>query len=207
MTKKNIRNKELYMESIKRGSLVGGIIWVCVVIFISINYKTMGKAALPWLVPMLAGHIVLGALLQLGTVKKRMINGLAALWSIIIIMFALICIAYYIPDWIRYIIVLSFFVLVVIWVGDYWYLSRMARKLNQGRSGYALCISLKEKPSSKEDFLRKFEDYCARENIRLEYEVKDVPAIVLMDGIRCEVRLDSTPGFGGAEYMMKVTEE
>ena len=53
MTKKNIRNKELYMESIKRGSLVGGIIWVCVVIFISINYKTMGKAALPWLVPML----------------------------------------------------------------------------------------------------------------------------------------------------------
>lgn len=109
MTKKNIRNKELYMESIKRGSLVGGIIWVCVVIFISINYKTMGKAALPWLVPMLAGYIVLGALLQLGTVKKRMINGLAALWSIIIIMFALICIAYYIPDWIRYIIVLSFF--------------------------------------------------------------------------------------------------
>lgn len=96
---------------------------------------------------------------------------------------------------------------MVIWVGDYWYLSRMARKLNQGRSGYALCISLKEKPSSKEDFLRKFEDYCARENIRLEYEVKDVPAIVLMDGIRCEVRLDSTPGFGGAEYMMKVTEE
>lgn len=207
MTKKNIRNKELYMESIKRGSLVGGIIWVCVVIFISINYKTMGKAALPWLVPMLAGYIVLGALLQLGTVKKRMINGLAALWSIIIIMFALICIAYYIPDWIRYIIVLSFFVLVVIWVGDYWYLSRMARKLNQGRSGYALCISLKEKPSSKEDFLRKFEDYCYRENIRLEYEVKDVPAIVFMDGIRCEVRLDSTPGFGGAEYMMKVTEE
>ena len=96
----------------------------------------MGKAALPWLVPMLAGYIVLGALLQLGTVKKRMINGLAALWSIIIIMFALICIAYYIPDWIRYIIVLSFFVLVVIWVGDYWYLSRMARKLNKGRSGY-----------------------------------------------------------------------
>ena len=74
----------------------------------------------------------------------------------------------------------------------------------QGKVG--LC-SLKEKPSSKEDFLRKFEDYCARENIRLEYEVKDVPAIVLMDGIRCEVRLDSTPGFGGAEYMMKVTEE
>ncbi len=61
MTKTNIRNKELYMESIKRGSLVGGIIWVCVVIFISINYKTMGKAALPWLVPMLAGYIVLGA--------------------------------------------------------------------------------------------------------------------------------------------------
>lgn len=44
MTKKNIRNKELYMESIKRGSLVGGIIWVCVVIFISINYKTMGES-------------------------------------------------------------------------------------------------------------------------------------------------------------------
>lgn len=70
MTKKNFRNKELYLESIKRGSLVGGIIWVCVVIFISINYKTMGKAALPWLVPMLAGYIVLGALLQLGTVKN-----------------------------------------------------------------------------------------------------------------------------------------
>mgnify|MGYP000573964297 FL=1 len=63
MTKKNIRNKELYMESIKRGSLVGGIIWVCVVIFISINYKTMGTADLPWLVPMLAGYLLRGALL------------------------------------------------------------------------------------------------------------------------------------------------
>ena len=77
----------------------------------------------------------------------------------------------------------------------------------QGKVGLCSLHQPERKPSSKEDFLRKFEDYCYRENISLEYEVKDVPAIVLMDGIRCEVRLDSTPGFGGAEYMMKVTEE
>lgn len=45
--------------------------------FISINYKTMGKAALPWLVPMLAGYIVLGPS-SAGNREKRMINGLAA---------------------------------------------------------------------------------------------------------------------------------
>lgn len=62
------------------------------------------------------------------------------------------------------------------------------------------------KPSSKEDFLRQFEAYCVKENIDLVYEVKDVPAVVLMNGVRCEVSLDSTPGFGGADYVMKVTE-
>ncbi len=207
MTKNKNRDSELYMETLKRGGLTGGIVWVCVVIFASINYSTVGKPALPWLVPMLAGYIVLGALLQLCAAKKRMINGMAALWCIVIMLFVLIGIAAYIPAWIRYIVVVSFLALVVIWLGDYWYLYRTARKLNQGRPGYSLCIALREKPASKEDFLRQFEAYCTKENIRLEYEVKDVPAIVRMDGIRCEVRLDSTPGFGGADYMMKVTEE
>ena len=65
---------------------------------------------------------------------------------------------------------------------------------------------MKEKPSSKEDFLKQFEAYCAKENIDLVYEVKDVPVVVLMNGVRCEVSLDGTPGFGGADYVMKVTE-
>ena len=63
-----------------------------------------------------------------------------------------------------------------------------------------LCIPLKDKPASREEFFTKFEEYCAKKRIDMRYETKELPAIVWMDGQRCEIKLDAEPGLGGAEY-------
>lgn len=206
MTGNNKINGEVRLEILKRGGLIGGLLWAGAVLYVSLRYRTLGPAVLPWMVPMLAVDILAGVFLLWLGLRKQVIGGMSALWTAFIALFLMVIVGRILPEWVRQIIGLDFGILLVLCGGNYYYLSRMAKKMNQGRSGYTLRIDLKEKPSSKEDFLRQFEAYCVKENIDLVYEVKDVPAVVLMNGVRCEVSLDSTSGFGGADYVMKVTE-
>lgn len=206
MTKNEKINGEVRIEILKRGGFVGLILWAGAVLYVSLRYRTLGAAVLPWLIPMLAVDVLAGVFLLWMGLRKQVIGGMAALWAAFIALFLMVIAGRLLPEWVRQIIGLDFGILLVLFGGNYYYLSKLAKKMNQGRSGYTLRIDLQEKPSSKEDFLRQFESYCAKENIDLVYEVKDVPAVVLMNGVRCEVSLDSTPGFGGADYVMKVTE-
>lgn len=205
-TKTGKINEELRLEVIKRGGLTGVILWAGAVIYVSLRYRTLGAAVLPWLIPILAADVLAGVFLLRIGLRNQAIGGMSALWAAFIVLFLMTFAGRILPEWIRQIIGLDFGILLVLFVGNYYYLSKMAKKMNQGRIGYTLRIDLKNKPSSKEDFLRQFEAYCEKENIDLVYEVRDVPAVVLMNGVRCEVSLDSTPGFGGADYVMKVTE-
>lgn len=206
MTKNEKMNEEMRNEILKRGGFVGLILWAGAVLYVSLRYRTLGLTALPWMLPMLAADVAAGVFLLWMCLHKQVIGGMSALWTGFIVLFLLVIAGRILPEWVRQIIGLDFGILLVLFGGNYYYLSRMAKKMNQGRRGYTLRIDLKEKPASREDFLRQFEAYCAKENIDLVYEVRDVPAVVLMNGIRCEVSLDSTPGFGGADYVMKVTE-
>lgn len=206
MTKNKKLNEELWLEILKRGGSVGVILWAGAVFYVSLRYQTLGAAVLPWMIPMLAVDLLAGVFLLWMGLRKRAVGVMSALWSAFWVIFFMTFAGRILPEWVRQIIGLDLGILTVLFGGNYYYLTKMAKKMNRGRRGYTLRIELREKPSSKEDFLRQFEAYCAKENIDLVYEVKDVPAVVRMNGVWCDVSLDSTPGFGGADYVMKVTE-
>lgn len=198
--------REMGMEILKRGGLIGLTLWIAAALFISLEADNIGQQALPWLALLLPIYLGAGCLLTLLGQKKKPIGLLSGIWGMAVPGAVLLYVAALLPQWVSQLLGVNIVTLVIFFGADYWYISRMAKKLNMGRKGFSLCVSLREKPLSKEDFLGQFEEYCRKEGILLEYEVKDVPAIVRMDGLRCSVKLDSTPGFGGAEYVMKITE-
>ncbi len=196
----------LELEILKRGGMIGLILWIAAALFISLEAENIGREALPWLALLLPVYLLAGCLITLLGRKKRPIGILSGMYGLIVPLFILISIGAWLPEWVSQLLGVNLLTLAAFLTADYWYISRMAKRMNMGRKGFSLCVSLREKPSSREDFLRQFEEYCRREDISYEYEVKDVPAIVRMDGLRCSVKLDSTPGFGGAEYVIKITE-
>lgn len=78
-------------------------------------------------------------------------------------------------------------------------------KLNKGRSIY-FCISLKENLPPKKISSESLKTIAARKISAWSMEVRMFRPLSSWTAYDA-VRLDSTPGSGGAEYMMKVTEE
>ena len=72
MTGNNKINGEVRLEILKRGGLIGGLLWAGAVLYVSLRYRTLGPAVLPWMVPMLAVDILAGVfLLWLGLRKQH----------------------------------------------------------------------------------------------------------------------------------------
>lgn len=186
----------------KQGCMIGVVLWCSSIFYLSLTNNVEGAAAfLPWMVPAFLAYAAAGVLLVWLFFYKKRIAGLSAVYWTAGMGFVLVgMIALQLADWIRYMLLVNGGVLVCIFAGNYYLLGRLAKKLNGSRMPLTLCIPLKDKPASREDFFAKFEEYCAKERIDMHYETKDLPAIVWMDGQRCEIRLDSEPGLGGAEY-------
>ena len=186
----------------RQGCLLGVILWCSSLFYLSLTNNAEGMLAfLPWMIPALFGYLAAGTLMEWFFFYKKRIGGLSAVywcWGAGLLLTALG--SHIRADWIRFMLLTNVLVLIGVFAGNYWWLGRLAKKLNGSKRPLTLCIPLREKPVSQEAFFAEFEKYCAKERISLRYETKELPAIVWMDGQRCEIRLDSEPGLGGAEY-------
>lgn len=128
MTKNEKINEEVRIEILKRGGFVGLILWAGAVLYVSLRYRTLGAAVLPWMLPMLAVDVLAGVFLLWMGLRKQVIGGMAALWTAFIALFLMVIAGLLLPEWVRQIIGLDFGILLVLFGGNYYYLSKLAKK-------------------------------------------------------------------------------
>ena len=118
MTKNEKINEEVRIEILKRGGFVGLILWAGAVLYVSLRYRTLGAAVLPWMLPMLAVDVLAGVFLLWMGLRKQVIGGMAALWTAFIALFLMVIAGHLLPEWVRQIIGLDFGILLVLFGGN-----------------------------------------------------------------------------------------
>lgn len=134
------------------------------------------------------------------------LRGMAFMYWYYIILFLLLLLARFLPDYLRYMVLSDAVVLFGRWVLNYLYVKRTANQLNMAKGGRTLVIDLKDKPGTKEEFFSVLEDYCIKNRLSLEYVKREIPAVVKLDGVLHEVDLRSYYTYGGAIYTMDITK-
>ena len=135
--------------------------------------------------------------------------GAGIYYWIFLIVLAVSVIGNFIPDYIRYIVLVNIVVIIALWIWDYISLSKVANELNSGRSykENTLLVDLKEKPKTKEEFFKILEEYCISNRVSLEYVEKDLPAITRINGVLNKVEIGYYLDISGATiYTLKITE-
>lgn len=197
-----------YAEVVTQGSAMGVLMWCSSILYLSLTRNAEGLLAyMPWMLPALLAFILAGILLQWAFFYKQLIGGLSAYYWVFMLTLGGSFTAHLIQaDWIRMMILVAFLMVTGIFAVRFYLLGRLAKELNGNRLPLSLCIGLKDKPASREEFFQKFEAYCTGERLEFEYESRELPALVQIDGKRCQIRLDSVPGLGGADYFIRITE-
>lgn len=191
--------KEDRREISTKGLLLGLVLFVSTLIYLLAStdmehLRIVGTI----LVPVIAGYGVIGIfivwLVYRSTLRKSnfsIFSGAAAIywiWMIsVIIMFA----SNWIPQVLRYIVLVNSAVLLVVWLLDYLYLKRIATELNSGLGYYSrkLVVDLSAKPQTEDMFMNEIENYCQKNNLTLEVLEYGMPAKIKMNNTLYQVQL------------------
>lgn len=107
------------------------------------------------------------------------------------------------------VLLLSALTAALFWLADFLLLRRAARQMNKTNRPLRMTITydLEEQPCSDEAFFRVLEQHCMEEHNSLEYVTRAQPALVRLDGVLCEVRVQTYyTKYGLPAYELKVTE-
>ncbi len=208
---KNMEKREAFWEILLSGADLGTILFAGAVMGLWIFSGRQGmeilmdRLGLIFLI-----YLVTGWLLQffkrLPEMDLSWLRGMAFMYWYYIILFLLLLLARFLPDYLRYMVLSDAVVLFGRWVLNYLYVKRTANQLNMAKGGRTLVIDLKDKPGTKEEFFSVLEDYCIKNRLSLEYVKREIPAVVKLDGVLHEVDLRSYYTYGGAIYTMDITK-
>ena len=107
------------------------------------------------------------------------------------------------------VLVFSALTAVLFWLADFLLLRRAASQMNKTNRPLRMTITydLEERPCSDEAFFRVLEQRCMEEHSSLEYVTRAQPALVRLDGVLCEVKVQTYyTKYGLPAYELKVTE-
>lgn len=201
-------------ENILKGINIGFVLLISSILTLRLTNNIDGMIRVfNYFIPILIGYGILGFLIQwirnLPHKSSEGSMGVGIYYWIFIIVIAVSIIGNFIPDYIRYIVLVNIVVLVALWIFDYISLGRVARELNGNKSHKhnTLLIDLKEKPKTKEEFFKLLEQYCISNKILLEYVEKDLPAIIKMNNVLNKAEIGYYFDVSGATiYTLKITE-
>lgn len=198
-------------EKVIYGCLFGLILFASSVIYVSVlrNAETV-KALLPYVPAALVGYLAVGNLLIWLYTRPyrgnmgRWFNGSAAVYTIGLLVSAVAFVAFWIPEIIRYMILINVVIVLICWILDYCFFMKVANELNGGTKKLrCLVVDLQECPRSVEAFCREIEDYCRKNGRRLEFIKREKNAEIRMDGELYTVELDSFYSVFGPMYALK----
>lgn len=201
-------------ENVMKGINIGFVLLISSILTLRLTNDIEGVIKVfNYFIPILIGYGLLGVLIQwIRNLPHKSSEGSMGVgiyyWIFIIVIFISV-IGNFIPDYIRYIILVNIVVLIALWIWDYILLGKVAKELNGEKyhKYNTLLIDLKEKPRTKEEFFKVLEDYCIRNSISLEYVEKDLPAITRMNGVLSKIEIGYYFDVSGATiYTLKITE-
>lgn len=201
-------------ENVMKGINIGFVLLISSILTLRLTNDIEGVIKVfNYFIPILIGYGLLGVLIQwIRNLPHKSSEGSMGVgiyyWIFIIVIFISV-IGNFIPDYIRYIILVNIVVLIALWIFDYILLGKVAKELNgeESHKYNTLLIDLKEKPRTKEEFFKVLEEYCISNKILLEYVEKDLPAIVKMNKNLNKVEIGYYFDVSGATiYTLKITE-
>lgn len=201
-------------ENILKGIYIGFTLLISSILTLRLtnDIESMVKV-FNYFIPILIGYMLIGVIIKwirnLPYKSSEGSMGAGVYYWVFLIVLVISVIGVFIPDYIRYIVLVNIVVLITLWIWDYISLSNVAKELNGGRSHKynTLLIDLKEKPKTKEAFFKVLEEYCINNRISLEYIEKDLPAITRMNGVLNKVEIGYYFDISGITiYTLKITE-
>lgn len=204
------QNAEDRKERLLYGCLLGLILFASSAIYVSVFVGTeMAKAMLPYTPAALVGYLALGILLIWAYTKPHKgemgvwFNGSAAVYIIDLVAGAVVFVSFFLPQFIRYMILINVAIILLCWFLDYRYFVKVAKELNGGKKNISLVVDIQDCPRSEEAFCREIEDYCRKTGRRLEFIKRGKQAEIRMDGELYTVELDSFYSLFGPMYALK----
>lgn len=201
-------------ETITKGIYIGLILIVSSILTLRFTNDIESTIKVfNYFIPILIGYILIGLVLQwIRTLPHKESEGSIGVGSyywIFLIMTGVSILGGFVPDYLRYIVLVNILVIVGLWFIDYYSLKLVAKELN-GSSSYkynTIMVDLAAKPKNKEEFFIELEKYCGENKILLEYIEKDLPAIVKLDGVLNRVQIGYYYALTGeAIYVLKISE-
>lgn len=111
------------------------------------------------------------------------------------------------------VLISSAVVAALFWLAEFLMLRHAAAQMNKlnlpGHHYYAMTITydLKERPRSDAEFFQALEQCCMEDHSSLEYVTREQPALIRLDGVLCEVKVQTHyTKYGLPAYELKVTE-
>lgn len=107
-----------------------------------------------------------------------------------------------------YIVLSNIILLICLWIADYIYLKNLAKRLNVNVSliKETTAIELPEEPKGVDEFYDVLRKHCAGNGWKLEIILKEIPGIVIIEGIEYTAKLVRDYSyFGMLEYFLVLT--
>lgn len=191
--------KEDLKEITMKGLLLGLILFVSTLIDLLIN-KDMQHLNIvgTFLIPVILGYCLLGILIRWmvygSTIKKEgfhLFSGVAIVYWLMMFCAIFTAGAYFIPQVIRYIIVVNTATLLLVWFLNCVYLKNIAKELNSDMkySRRVLVEDLPEKPKTEDMFIEEIKNYCYKNHLPLEIQEYGIPARIRMNNVLYLVKL------------------
>lgn len=182
-----------------KGLFLGLILFVSILIDLLIN-KDMQHLQIvgTFLIPIILAYCLLGIFIQWmvyrSTLRKEGVNlfsGAAIVYWIFMISTIFIAGAYFIPQVIRYIVVVNVATLLLVWFLNFVYLKNIAKELNSDLAYYShtLVEDLKERPQTEDMFMEELENYCKKNSLSFEILEYGIPAKIKMNNVPYIVKL------------------
>lgn len=208
---------EHYKDNILSGIFVGMILLISSLCSIRIiEDVALWEQTMRYIIPGILGYLVIGVVVMLihrrerkvKTKPKNHYHNASGLYIMMIYVFFFEFSVMILPRTVGIILWVNIFVLFLLWLGEFYYLKRMAKKLNMvvGLVEETLIIELPDKPGGTDASFAFFETYCKKNNMQLEIMEKEIPGRVRLDGIEysININMDYTM-FGTCSYAIVLT--
>lgn len=212
--------REEKREILQYGTVMGCTFFMSNIIYLGLQKDQQFVLELmPWFGALLAGYVVLGLLFFFCYIKfsgkdfallKSFTKGAAAIYSLgnLLPLVFLAGIVLADKQLIRIMLLLDLVIVAGFYILDYRAVWKLSKELNgKNYRTRTLLIDLDECPKSVDEFCSHIEEYCSSNHIELEFLHRGEPALVLMDGKECTVKLDSSYSQFGPVYAMKFVEQ
>lgn len=191
--------KEDMKEISIKGIALGLILFLSTLIELLIN-KDMQHLQIvgTFLIPIILGYCLLGMfirwLVYRSTIRKEgfhLFTGASVVYWIFMFSAIFTAGAYFIPQVIRYIVVVNTATLLLVWFLNCIYLKNIAKELNSSLTYYnrTLVEDLQEKPQTEDIFIEDIENYCKKNHLSLEILEYGIPAKIKMNNVSYIVKL------------------